>query len=110
MPRFTPEQWREAFGLLDTALDLSDAAREAWLAELERSQPHLQPALRDLLALHAKHETGGFLQGPPQFRHAPLLAIARTRYALALLESGDVSGARQALERALQEHSASYSL
>ena len=40
-----------------------ETEREAWLAELARSQPQLQPALRELLARHAKGETGDFLKG-----------------------------------------------
>lgn len=69
MSKFSAEQWREAFGLLDTVLDLPEAQRESWLAELARSQPNLQPALRELLARHASGETGDFLKGLPQFTH-----------------------------------------
>ena len=65
MTSFTPEQWREAFGLLDTLLDLPETEREAWLAELARTQPQLQPALRELLARHAKGEMRDFLKGLP---------------------------------------------
>jgi eukaryotic-like serine/threonine-protein kinase len=77
MPKFAPAEWRQAFQLLDTALDLPPAEREAWLASLEQTYPQLQPALRDLLARHATLETSDFLQRLP-FTHiepAPELPV-----------------------------------
>jgi serine/threonine-protein kinase len=67
MPKFAPEEWRQVFELLDRALDMPRAEREAWLASLEQTRPQLQPALRDLLARHASPETNDFLQRLPQF-------------------------------------------
>src|SRR5262245_28295038 len=87
MSRFTPEQWREAFGLLDTVLDLPESERETWLAELARTQPHLQPALRELLARHATGETGDFLKGLPQFTH-----VENAHASTATLQPGDRIG------------------
>jgi eukaryotic-like serine/threonine-protein kinase len=87
MSKFTPQQWREAFGLLDTVLDLPEVEREGWLVELARTQPHLQPALRELLARHATGETGDFLKGLPQFTH-----VANVHATTATLQVGEQVG------------------
>lgn len=67
MAKFAPEQWRRVFALLDTALDLPPAQREHWLKELEHSNPQLEPALRELLARHSKHQADEVLPRLPQF-------------------------------------------
>jgi serine/threonine protein kinase len=57
--------WPQLSSLLDQALDLPADERAAWLEDLRRQQPSLQPVIQQLLAAHAKHETGDFLnQGP----------------------------------------------
>lgn len=67
MDKMAPEQWRQVFGLLDTALELPSEQREAWVDALDESCSALKPALRDLLARRASLETGDFLSGLPQF-------------------------------------------
>ena len=54
----TGEQWRALSPLLERALELPDAAREAWLAQLDATQPALSPLLRKLLAADRQAEQG----------------------------------------------------
>ena len=58
------EDWREAFGLLDTALELEPEARRRWLQALEPEQQRLSPFLEELLRGHAEHSTVDFLGVP----------------------------------------------
>ena len=67
MEKMGPDQWREIFALLDTALDLPEDQREAWLDTLDGDRSTLKPALRDLLASRAGLETDDFLHRLPQF-------------------------------------------
>ena len=52
-----PERWKRLRPLLDRALDLDGAAREAYLDELARSDPDLLPDLQRMLA-HNDRTTG----------------------------------------------------
>jgi hypothetical protein len=53
MRKHSTEEWRQLFALLDTALDLPPAEREAWLFALGDEPARLSGALRDLLSLKA---------------------------------------------------------
>ncbi len=57
--------------LLDTALELAPGAEEAWLASLPATDQPLLPALRRMLASHAKRETADFMQRSPMLALAP---------------------------------------
>lgn len=67
MQRIGPEDWKQMFELLDTALDLPAPERNTWLDSLGGDYERLKPALRELLAKHAARETDAFLRDIPQF-------------------------------------------
>lgn len=50
MPTEEQQRWQEINRYLDEALDLEDAARAAWLGELDRRAPHVAKTVRSLLA------------------------------------------------------------
>jgi serine/threonine-protein kinase len=60
-------QWRRLSALLDTALDLPEAALDRWLAQLVGDDAALRPLLLDMLAARAGAKTGDFLDAPPPF-------------------------------------------
>src|SRR3954465_13642359 len=60
-----PPTWQRISAALDQGLDLAPAEREAWLAELDRSDPHLATRLRELFVQHQRLEDRGFLSGSP---------------------------------------------
>jgi eukaryotic-like serine/threonine-protein kinase len=63
----TPEVLSRLSTLLDEALDLDPAAREAWLATLDGEALALAPTLRKLLARRATKETADLLERGPAF-------------------------------------------
>lgn len=65
-----PVRLRQLSGLLDEALDLPPAEREAWLSNLGAEHQALAPRLRQLLA-DAQVETGAFMQRPAAARLGP---------------------------------------
>ena len=65
-------QWRRLSALLDEALDLPEAAREAWLQALQRSEPLLAPRLARLLAT-------ALADGDTTTQHPFEAALARAR-------------------------------
>ncbi|WP_116809504.1 protein kinase domain-containing protein [Steroidobacter cummioxidans] len=67
MQRIGPEDWKQMFELLDTALDLPPAERDAWLDSLAGDHERLKPALRELLQKHATRDSDEFLRDMPQF-------------------------------------------
>src|SRR5262245_60273029 len=67
MQKLTPDDWKQVFELLDTALDLPVQQRETWLAALDASRASLKPALLELLARQAASDTDDFLRALPQF-------------------------------------------
>jgi eukaryotic-like serine/threonine-protein kinase len=69
--QITPEQWPDLSRLLDAALELEPEARERWLARLPPPAATLGPALRALLACHARAETGDFLNALPRLGPLP---------------------------------------
>lgn len=58
-------QWAHLLTLLDQALELETAQREAWLAALQRRDAALGAQLRELLALHAANRASGFMERSP---------------------------------------------
>ena len=60
-----PPTWQRISAALDQGLDLAPAEREAWLAELDKSDQHLATRLRELFAQHQRLEDSGFLSGSP---------------------------------------------
>ncbi|HEV7609256.1 MAG TPA: protein kinase [Steroidobacteraceae bacterium] len=76
MRKLSAQDWRQLFGLLDTALDLPPPAREAWLSTLTDQPAHLATALRELLARQTSQETNDFLRQVPQFTFAAVEQVA----------------------------------
>ncbi|MBX3606611.1 MAG: protein kinase [Piscinibacter sp.] len=64
-------RWAELSALLDEALALPAAQRDAWLAALPETGAGLRDTLRELLAAQAGIETGDFLQTLPRLEAAP---------------------------------------
>jgi serine/threonine-protein kinase len=56
------ELWQRLSPRLDEALQMDPRAREAWLAELDATEPDIAQGLRELLDLHAAVEGSGFLE------------------------------------------------
>ncbi|MGH8237753.1 MAG: protein kinase domain-containing protein, partial [Steroidobacteraceae bacterium] len=63
---FAPESWAELNRLLDAALDLPAAERQAWLETLPDEQAAIKPRLQALLMRSAQIETGDFLRALPR--------------------------------------------
>jgi eukaryotic-like serine/threonine-protein kinase len=76
--KFTDQQWLELSRLLDEALALPAAEREAWLETLPPSVDDLGPTLREILSREAAGETNAFLKTLPKLG-APLASIDRAR-------------------------------
>jgi len=74
MFRLDREHWRELSPLLDQALDLDAAARNALLADLERRRPELALVLARLLSGHDQLLGSGFLETSLRLDDAPTLA------------------------------------
>ena len=60
--------------LLDEALDIPEAEREAWLGRLSDRYASLRPTLRELLTRQASVETDDFLKTLPKFASNPARA------------------------------------
>lgn len=63
MPIPDPAEWRALSALLDEALDLDDAARAEWLAQLAAREPALAPRVAAMLASRDAMSQDGFMQG-----------------------------------------------
>jgi tetratricopeptide (TPR) repeat protein len=74
MFRLDREHWRELSPLLDRALDLDAAARNALLADLERRRPELAQVLAHLLTEHDQLLGSDFLETSPRPDDVPTLA------------------------------------
>ena len=72
--------------LLDQALEIPRAERETWLESLQGDALALARTLRELLAKHARHETGDLIDRLPAFTVAPDPAAASA------LAAGDIVG------------------
>jgi eukaryotic-like serine/threonine-protein kinase len=64
MPPFDPERWRELSPLLDRALEMPDAERDAWMDALRSESPALVAELSALLAGEPAADRRGFLTEP----------------------------------------------
>ena len=64
--KFTDQEWVALSRLLDEALELAPAERQAWLETLPHEASGLGPTLRELLAAHATGETTEFLRTLPR--------------------------------------------
>lgn len=76
MQKIGPEDWKQMFELLDTALDLPAGERNTWIETLDGNYERLKPALRELLSKHAANDSGGFLRDLPQFTNVAGLSIS----------------------------------
>jgi eukaryotic-like serine/threonine-protein kinase len=70
-PDLEPERAAALNELLDQALELPEADRAAWLAQLPATYDDLKPHMRDLLSRVAAIETADFLGHLPRFGLAP---------------------------------------
>ena len=77
--KLNSETWRALSDLLDTALDMTDAERTAWLDALEGEQAALKPLLREMLGRNAARETRDFIDALPRFEIADEPAAAEFR-------------------------------
>ena len=69
-------RWPAISDLLDEALALADAERDAWLSQLDGERAALAPTLRELIAAHIGVETGDFLETLPQLSPPRGAAVA----------------------------------
>src|SRR5262245_12841749 len=60
-----PQIWRQVSPLLDRALDITDAARAGFLADVRAQQPDLAPILEDLLGEYGQICQTEFLEFTP---------------------------------------------
>lgn len=67
MQKIAPEDWKQLFELLDTALELPPDRQQAWLETLDSSRAALKPALLELLAKRASVQTNEALSALPRF-------------------------------------------
>jgi serine/threonine protein kinase/Tfp pilus assembly protein PilF len=74
VPGVGRNRWKILSQYLDRALDLDDAAREAWLAALDASEPSVAADVRSLLHEHETLMRNGFLEDPEE--RAPLPPLA----------------------------------
>ncbi len=65
------EHWQRALSLMDTAVTLRPAAREAWLTQMAAEEPELAPLLRKLMSAHRRVETNDVLATLPPMDRAP---------------------------------------
>jgi serine/threonine-protein kinase len=85
------EQWVRLSALLDDALDIDAAEREAWLRGLSGEAATLKEPLRLLLAQHAHIETDEFLKAP-DFASALRAESARRQTGPSELQPGSTVG------------------
>src|SRR5687768_16456412 len=81
MPGLDRERWCVLSPYLDQALELSAAARAAWLRDLGAQEPSLAVEIADLLERYARVEAEDFLEDPPAPR-ATLAGQALGAYTL----------------------------
>jgi eukaryotic-like serine/threonine-protein kinase len=66
---WSPSQYLRISELLDEWLEMPDAAREVWLAALERTDPTAAAAIHNILASQAAAASGVFLESPKILAH-----------------------------------------
>ena len=64
MSNLSDERWSSLSALLDDALDLPDAERATWLADLRQRDPVMADLVADALCARGSEDFQGFLQGP----------------------------------------------
>ena len=87
MQKIGPEDWKQMFELLDTALDLPPAERDTWVDTLDGNYERLKPALRELLNKHATRGDA-FLRDLPQFTSVTGISVSP----ISMPEPGNVVG------------------
>ncbi|HRD96984.1 MAG TPA: hypothetical protein PLA97_11370, partial [Rubrivivax sp.] len=65
-PSFTVDEWPRIAELFDHALSLEADDRQAWLVQLQQTEPGLAPHVEQLLGAHAGRETADWLERGPQ--------------------------------------------
>jgi serine/threonine protein kinase/tetratricopeptide (TPR) repeat protein len=88
--RLTKDELRALSKLLDEALDIPEAGREAWLEGLADPHASLRPALRNMLARQVGVETHDFLETLPKFADED--GVAATAPSNSELHAGAVVG------------------
>lgn len=76
MQSIGPEDWKQMFELLDTALDLPVAARDTWVDTLDPGYERLKPALRELLGKYSAGANDAFMRELPQFTNVAGIGIS----------------------------------
>ena len=66
MKKIDSAHWKELSPLLDEVLELSSAARIAWLERLSATRPEVAVELHGLLTELQTLDAAGFLQGDPE--------------------------------------------
>lgn len=66
MKKIDSIHWKELSPLLDEVLELSGAARIAWLERLGTTRPEVAVELHGLLAELQSLDEAGFMQGDPE--------------------------------------------
>jgi serine/threonine-protein kinase len=76
--KLSRELWVEVEPLLTAALDMDPAAREAWLAGVDRSHPEAAPILRRMVANHERAQRSNELETVPRLAPTPGWSSAHT--------------------------------
>jgi len=71
MAPLSRERWQAVSPLLDRALEIAPAEREAWIATLRADDPTLAADVQELLQDHAAASREGFLEDPPTVAPPP---------------------------------------
>jgi serine/threonine-protein kinase len=90
--KIAPEDWKQLFELLDTALELPPDQQQAWLDTLDSSRAALKPALLELLSKRASVQTNEALSALPRFTE-----VGEAVHPGALPRAGDLVGAYRLL-------------
>jgi serine/threonine-protein kinase len=86
MSVLSEDRWRAVRPLLDRAMELGENEREAWIADLRRSDPNVAEDLESLLASRDELSREGFLENPPPRPAVPASLAGQTVGAYTLME------------------------
>ncbi len=75
--KLSRELWQQVGPLFSAALEKAPPAREAWLAELEATQPDAAPFVRRMLEAHERAERSGEMETVPRLAPSPPWASNR---------------------------------
>ena len=75
--KLSRELWQQVGPLFSAALEKAPPAREAWLAELEATQPDAAPFVRRMLEAHERAERSGEMETVPRLAPSPPWASSR---------------------------------